>query len=324
MISSVAHLWEQQQCERSDLTFSYTQSKLAKLGIEFSESGLEIRKPGENYNNAGLLLSDQNPNVIKVAVFEGTKVGDFIDKKEFGGSLPEQLDKTLDYMKLVIRERNVITGDPQRTVLPDYPSRAVRESILNTYHRDWTMRSDIRTFVFDDRIEVYSPGGAPDNLTVEQLLNGANVKRNPIIIKAMDKLDFIENYNSGIQRILSEYGGFPLQPKFFTDDALFKVTLYNKNYYYDHQVKSDGDTFNVAPDTVLNTTISATLNPTLNSTARQILELIRRDGYITQDDLAELTQRHRTTVADNIRTLKEAGLIERVGSKKTGYWRILK
>ena len=64
----------------------------------------------------------------------------------------------MEYLSLVIRERNVITGAPQRTVLPDYPAKAVREAVLNCYcHRDWTLTADIRIFVLDDRIEVYSP-----------------------------------------------------------------------------------------------------------------------------------------------------------------------
>ncbi|MDR2163269.1 MAG: ATP-binding protein, partial [Clostridiales Family XIII bacterium] len=110
MISDVAHLYEQQLTQFSILDFSYAAKRLASRGIEFSDYGLEIRKPGENYNNAGLILSESNPFVTKVAVFEGQKVDTFLDKKEYAGSIAEQIDKTMDYLKLVIRERNVITG----------------------------------------------------------------------------------------------------------------------------------------------------------------------------------------------------------------------
>ena len=71
MISSVSHLFEQQLTQHTDLDFNYTAKRLSSLGKEFSESGLEIRKPGENYNNARLILSEANPFVTKVAVFEG-------------------------------------------------------------------------------------------------------------------------------------------------------------------------------------------------------------------------------------------------------------
>lgn len=86
-----------------------------------------------------------------------------------------------------------------------------------------------------DEYEVFSPGGPPEGLSLEQILKGAHAKRNPILVNALDKLDYIENYNSGIRRILSEYEDFPLQPIFEISDVLFKVTLFNKNYYYDQQ-----------------------------------------------------------------------------------------
>ena len=323
MISSVAHLWEQQQSEYSNLTFNYTKGKLAELDIEFNETGLEIRKPGERYNNAALLLSDQNPTVAKVAVFEGTKVDVFLDKKEYAGSLPEQIDKVLDYMKLVIRERNIITGAPQRTVLPDYSSRAVRECILNAYgHRDWTIRSDIRIFVFDDRLEIYSPGGAPDNLTVKQIINGASVKRNPIVIKAMDKLDYIENYNSGVRRILKEYESFPLQPEFFTDDAMFMVTLFNKNYYYDQQrssslIDKNGDE-NGDEDG------DEVVGEKLSGKVLDVYKVIVKDPGLSHVAIADTLGISKQTVYRSIKSLKDKSYIEREGSDTKGYWLILK
>jgi predicted HTH transcriptional regulator len=315
MIADVAHHYERQVTNRDLLDFSYVSKRLAALGIEFDDFGLEIRKPGENYNNAGLILSESNPFVTKVAIFEGVKVDTFLDKKEYTGSIAEQIDKVMDYMKLVIRERNIITGSPQRTVLPDYPAKAVREAILNCYcHRDLTLSADIRVFVFDDRIEVYSPGGAPEELTIEEILNGANAKRNPILVKALDKLDYIENYTSGIRRIIGEYEDFPLQPEFYVSESLFRVTLYNKNYYYDRvELKTAHDTA---------ATVNATVNATVSATQNEILGLIRRDRSLTLSQLAELTAKHRVTVARNIKALRTAGLIGRVGSDKNGYWRV--
>jgi predicted HTH transcriptional regulator len=172
MIADVAHHYERQLTNYEALDFSYVSKRLTSLGIAFDDFGLEIRKPGENYNNAGLILSEANPFVTKVAVFEGVKVDTFLDEKEYTGSIAEQIDKIMDYMKLVIRVRNVITGSPQRTVLPDYPAKALREAILNCYcHRYLTLSADIRVFVFDDRIEIYSPGGPPEGLSIEEILN---------------------------------------------------------------------------------------------------------------------------------------------------------
>jgi predicted HTH transcriptional regulator len=126
------------------------------------------------------------------------------------------------------------------------------------------------------------------------------------LVKALDKLDYIENYTSSIRRIIGEYEGFTLQPEFYISDSLFKVTLYNKNYYYDRLKQNEENA----------------VNATVNATQSQILDLIRRDRTLTLSQLAELTSKHRVTVARNVKILREMGLIEHVGSDKNGYWRV--
>lgn len=125
------------------------------------------------YNNAGLFLSDQNPTVSKFAVFQGLSVDTFLDKKEFNGSIMKQLDEILYFTNLSNRKRVVITGKAQRDEYLDYPERAIREAIVNCYcHRDWTLSGDIKVEVFDDRIQIFSPGGLPDGLTLENIKQG--------------------------------------------------------------------------------------------------------------------------------------------------------
>jgi predicted HTH transcriptional regulator len=315
MISGVANLYEQQTSSFDSLDFDYVIKRLAGLGIEFNEFGLEIRKPNEKYRNVGLLISEINPFSTKIAVYEGLIVDVFLDKKEYTGSIPEQIDKVMDYMKLAIRERNIVTGMPQRTVLPDYPMKAIREAILNCYcHRDWTINAEIRIEVFDDRIKVMSPGGAPDGLSIEEIKMGATAKRNPILVKALDKMDYIENYNSGIQRILNEYDGFPLQPSFYAGEDVFTVILYNKNHYYDNLKKekpSDGTAI-----------INAKVEREYTKTDEEILDLIKRDRTVTAKQIAEVTSKHRVTISKSLKKLQDTGVIERVGSKKAGYWKV--
>lgn len=109
--------------------------------------------------------------------------------------------------------------------------KIIREALMNAFtHRDYTMTSDIKIEIYDDRIEISSPGSLPDGLTIEDIKRGANAKRNPILINAMDKMDYIENYGSGIRRIFSLYKGFNKQPILIATDNLFTVVLFNKNY----------------------------------------------------------------------------------------------
>ena len=97
-------------------------------------------------------------------------------------------------------------------------------------HRDYTLSADIRIELYDDRLEISSPGSLPVGLTIADIKHGANAKRNPLLINALDKMNYIENYGSGIRRIYSLYEGFMRQPKLTTTNNLFTVVLYNMNY----------------------------------------------------------------------------------------------
>ena len=121
--------------------------------------------------------------------------------------------------------------DGKRMESYSYPIDAVREAIMNAFvHRDYTMSSDIKIEIFDDRLAISSPGSLPDGLTVEDIKQGANAKRNPILINALDKMNYIENYGSGIRRIYSLYKGFMRQPELIATHNLFTVVLYKMNY----------------------------------------------------------------------------------------------
>ena len=97
-------------------------------------------------------------------------------------------------------------------------------------HRDYTLSADIRIELYDDRLEISSPGSLPEGLKIADIKHGANAKRNPLLINALDKMNYIENYGSGIRRIYSLYEGFMRQPKLTTTNNLFTVVLYNMNY----------------------------------------------------------------------------------------------
>ncbi|WP_341482058.1 family 1 glycosylhydrolase [Enterococcus cecorum] len=121
--------------------------------------------------------------------------------------------------------------DGKRMESYSYPIDAVREAIMNAFvHRDYTMSSDIKIEIFDDRLAISSPGSLPDGLTVEDIKQGANAKRNPILINALDKMNYIENYGSGIRRIYSLYKVFMRQPELIATHNLFTVVLYKMNY----------------------------------------------------------------------------------------------
>ncbi|AVQ33604.1 transcriptional regulator [Staphylococcus muscae] len=155
----------------------------------------------------------------------------FKDKKKFSGSIVKQIEEILNYLRLINKNEITFGSNGRRIESFSYPQDAIREALMNAFtHRDYLMTSDIKIEIYDDRIEISSPGSLPDGLTIEDIKRGANAKRNPILINAMDKMDYIENYGSGIRRIFSLYKGFNKQPILIATDNLFTVVLFNKNY----------------------------------------------------------------------------------------------
>ena len=228
----IANSFDSEKIERNDLTFNYAKQAFTKEGIKFDVIGLDFKKKVEDrFNNAALIVSDENPFISKVAVYEGLDVVTFRDKKIFSGSVAKQIDDAIQYIHLNNRVQITLGHNGKRIENYSYPIDAVREAIMNAFvHRDYTMSSDIKIEIFDDRLAISSPGSLPDGLTVEDIKQGANAKRNPILINALDKMNYIENYGSGIRRIYSLYKGFMRQPELIATHNLFTVVLYNMNY----------------------------------------------------------------------------------------------
>ena len=83
----------------------------------------------------------------------------------------------------------------------DYPTEVIRELLVNAFaHRDWTRQTDVQLTVFDDRLEVHSPGSLPNGVTVEKAKEGLRVPRNPNIVNILRDYDYMEHRGMGIRR----------------------------------------------------------------------------------------------------------------------------
>lgn len=316
MLISKSHEYERLDSPIDKLTFYYASQKFEREGLIFDENGLMLHARNGAYNNAALLLSDQNQTVTKFAVFQGLNVDIFLAKREFKGSIIEQLDNVLNFVSIANKKKVVITGKPQRDEYLDYPTIALREAIVNCYcHRDWTLSGDIKIEFFDDRVSIYSPGSLPDGLTLKNILDGITAKRNPIIVNALSKSKFIENYASGIRRILNEYKNFEKKPEFNVSSNGIIVTLYNKNY----TKSKEGDFQNIGDK-------DYKLNGKLTPYQRQVIvfNILSIEPNITREELADKLLVNVKTVSRDLDKLKENKLIEYIGGSKDGYWSTIK
>lgn len=126
----------------------------------------------------------------------------FLDRKEYGGELLWQLEQAEGFIKNHIHLRGEVNG-LQRTDTYELPEAALREALVNALvHRDYTNRGrDIKVGVYDDLVNVVSPGGLPSTLTAETLLDGRSEIRNRVVARVLKELGYIEQWGSGIQRI---------------------------------------------------------------------------------------------------------------------------
>ena len=186
--------------------------------------------------NAGVLLFCEDPyrflrqNEITCAQFKGTDVLRTIDRRDLRGSLPELAVEAEQFLYRHIRIGHEVIGF-EGIDYWEYPREALREALINAIiHRDYSIAGGrIRIFMFDDRIEFYSPGDLLPGVTVEKMqrLESQSKLRNPVIVEAFRDLGgFIEKMGTGVQRMgrAMEEHGLPL-PRFDELGGEFRVTL---------------------------------------------------------------------------------------------------
>lgn len=216
-----------------DLHFTYLTKVFEEHGLTLDKrkyKALNLMDKNNYYTNLGLLASDECPYTIKCAIFQGKNRAIFKDRKEFTGSIFKQIDETLKYLDLINRIRAEIVGF-KRVDTKDYPDFAIRESLFNAFiHRSYDYSGSIIISAFDDRIEFISLGGLLQGLTIHDITHGTSQQRNKNLANLFYRLDYVESFGTGIERMIDEYAKYGLKPIFESFGGSFKTTLPNVNY----------------------------------------------------------------------------------------------
>ncbi len=215
-----------------NLSFSYAGDVFARQEMELGTpqmTTLGILSPEGEYTNLGLLLSDQCPHIIKAAVFSGTDQAVFQDRREFGGSLLKQVDDA--YAFLDMRNETSATFEGlYRTDRRAYPEAALREALLNAViHRDYSFSANTLISSYADRVEIISVGGLVRGFSLQDVMMGASICRNPKLAEVFYRLDLIEAYGTGLKKILDAYPYHAPEQLLQATENVFKVTLPSRN-----------------------------------------------------------------------------------------------
>ena len=277
-------------------------------------------------NLAGVLMFAEQPQwitpqfVVKAIRYPGNEihVSDYLDTEDFEGPLKKIFDDALGFIMRNLRKVQAGRG-VNAPGLPEIPASVFEELLVNALvHRDYLVSAPIRLFIFDNRIEIISPGHLPNNLTVEKIRAGNSNTRNPILVSYVAKgLLPYHGLGSGIQRALEQW------PKIeFTDDhdgCLFRVTVTRKPVAELDLVEEIAPKNENAPT---NAPIKGDLSGQPDP-INDLLNAIRKAPDADYSYLAKATEVSEATVKRNLQKLKNQQRIRRVGSKKTGHWEII-
>ena len=275
--------------------------------------GILTEVQGEIFpTNAYALLTGQlrMQPVIQCGLFKGKDRAYFADRKEFDGPIQNQVDAAYQYVLEKINMGMQIQGIYRQDVY-ELPTDSVRELIANAVaHRSYLEPGNIQVAIFDDRLEVTSPGMLLNNVSIKKMMEGYSKPRNPAIANAFAYMKIIEKWGTGIPRIFRECREYGLpDPELIDFDGDFRVNMY-RNTAIDYSPR-------------VNDRVNDKVNDRVNEIEEKILKFIDNDPAITITQLSMELELSRKTIAAKLKTLKEKKMIERVGSSRKGYWKIL-
>ncbi|MCP4217575.1 MAG: transcriptional regulator [bacterium] len=173
----------------------------------------DILDRDEKATSGGLLIFGINPQrfllnaSISFAHFNGREItGELIDKQNIEGTIDYQVDRALAVIKNNLVRPSIIEGSRRVDTAFNYPDKVFRELLVNAcVHRNYAIYgSRIRVFLFDDRIEFISPGALPNTVTIAKIRTGVSYAVNPVLVKFMENLRYIDKLGRGIPMVCRE------------------------------------------------------------------------------------------------------------------------
>ena len=264
-----------------------------------------------NLTNAGELLADESP-VRHSRLFctrwngldKASGVVDAVDDKEYTGGLITLLQSGIEFITNNSKKAWKKVSD-RRIEMPDYPERAVMEGLVNALiHRSYTqVGSEVHIDMFDNRIEIYSPGGMVSGVSLKDkdILKIPSKRRNPVLADVFNRLKYMERRGSGFKKIMMDYQEQPnynesLRPLFEADSEDFLLTLFHMNYSED-----------------------VTQDVTQDDVDKKIKEMIKSNPNVSTEEMAKNLSLSTRTVKRHIKDMPD---VQYVGSGYSGHWEI--
>ena len=239
--------WDELTCVGFNVTVDAIQNLCKEISDYRQQSGLPERVIGVSQlinwkllkyqddillaSNAFVLLTSDYFYFSKTqcAVFKGTDRAVFLDKREYSGPIHKQIEEAVAFVLRNIRLGAKIDGLLRKESY-ELPPDAIREMIVNAHcHRNQRDESCIQVAIYDDRLEVTSPGGLYNGVTYDEIMRGHSRLRNRAIANVLCQMGLVESWETGIKRIQTavEVYGLP-HVDFIEMPDMFRVNLYRQ------------------------------------------------------------------------------------------------
>lgn len=254
------------------------------------------------------------PTKIQCGIFKGTTRTVFVDRRDITGSLLEQAEDAYQYVLSKINLGAKINGLFREDIY-EIPEEAIREIIINAIvHRSYLDHAAIQIAIYDNRLEVTSPGGLMQGLTINRIKEGYSKTRNEALAEVFSYLNMIEQWGSGIPRVVSQVisHGLP-EPEFLDMDTAFRVNIYRDQ-------KRINDT---KIDTIQNRKSPEVIPISSEDREKYLIDILKYKPHMTQKQLAYELNVSVPTVKRMLSRLQEKGHVYREGTNRKGKWIVI-
>ena len=283
--------------------------------------GVLIEREGKDYpSNAFAILTGNGGLHVatQCGVFKGTTKAVFVDRREYTGPLWKQIDEAFQFVLRNIHLGATIVGIYRQDIY-EIPPDAIRELIVNAMvHRSYLDHGTIQVAVYDNRLEITSPGKLPMGQTMERMKEGYSKIRNEALAHAFAYMNLIEHWGSGIPRIIDKVKAAGLrEPEFIGGEVDLRINVYRR------QVDANNAIIN-ANGTKNGVNYGAEVLNKEKVQIEKLLQIIEKNPFATQAYYAEQIGVSKRTVSRMFVSLQEKGILIQNGTKRKSNWIIKK
>ncbi len=318
------------EIEYKNLDLSVLYHEFEKTGKKINEKKLLNLKLIKKENNKIyatnallIILGYYSHTMVKCARFKGTNMTTFLDRKEYSEDIFSNIDNSLRFILNHINLKGEIKG-LYRTDTYEIPVEALREALINAFiHRDYINEGrDVKVGVYDDIVNIVSPGGFPSSITQEDIENGRSEARNKIIANLFKELGLIEFWGTGIKRIKESCKKHGLKEPVIKETGDFVDVEIYRNYNADNCVNQNSS-IKVA-DSSIKVADSSIKIPHDNLTEQEveIIRFLSENNKIESDDVENLFGVKSARARRILKNMVDNNILVRLGKGRATHYKL--